>query len=292
MAGMRLALGTVQFGMAYGIAGSGNVVPAAEARRILRAAWYAGVRSLDTAAAYGDSETKLAALCDGLAFEVVSKVPAIPPNLSSSDAVAFSLAAADLSRKRLGPLLRALMCHRAGDLLGERGAAVREALQRWSDREGVAFGASCYDPQTMLALRDAGPIAIAQLPASALDQRLPQALPAALPGLEIHLRSVFLQGLLLMPYDAACARLPAAASALQRWHAWVQAAGLVPLVAALAVARSFAAASTAVVGVETCAQFDAIAEAWSRVRPLPAPQLAEPDLSVIDPRCWTTPSTT
>jgi aryl-alcohol dehydrogenase-like predicted oxidoreductase len=288
---MRLALGTVQFGMAYGIAGSGRAVPDVEARRILQSAWQAGVRTLDTAAEYGDSEIKLAALCDGHEFEVVSKVPAIPTSLAPADAVAFALAAADRSRQRLGPLLRALMCHRADDLLGERGAAVREALQRWADREGVAFGSSCYDTQTLLALRDAGPITIAQLPANALDQRLQVALPAALPGLEIHLRSVFLQGLLLMPHDAARTRLPAAAAALQRWHAWVQAAGLEPLPAALAVARSFFAASTVVVGAETCAQFEAIADAWSSARPLPAPHLAETDPLVIDPRRWTAPVT-
>jgi aryl-alcohol dehydrogenase-like predicted oxidoreductase len=288
---MQLALGTVQFGMAYGIAGSGHAVPDAEARRILRAAWQAGVRTLDTAAAYGDSETKLAALCDGLAFEVVSKVPAIPHELPAADAVAFALDAAARSRSRLGPLLRALMCHRADDLLGERGAAVRDALQRWADREQVAFGTSCYEPHTLLALRASGPVGIAQLPASALDQRLPQALPTALPGTEVHLRSVFLQGLLLMDPQQARTRLPTAAAALQRWHAWVQATGLEPVVAALAVAKSFGAASTVVVGVETCAQFEAIAAAWGRARPTPAPQLAEPDLSVIDPRRWTAPAT-
>jgi aryl-alcohol dehydrogenase-like predicted oxidoreductase len=287
---MQLALGTAQFGMAYGIAGSGNTVPDAEACRILHAAWQAGVRTLDTAAAYGDSETKLAKLCNGLAFEVVSKVPAIPAELDRKAAAAFALEAAARSRSRLGPLLSALMCHRADDLLGERGAFVREALQRWADREQVAFGASCYEPQTLLALRATGPVSIAQLPASVLDQRVPQALRAAVSGTEVHLRSVFLQGLLLMNPQQANTRLPAATASLKRWHAWVQTKGLDPIVAALAVAKSFSAASKIVVGVETCAQFDAIAAAWGRALPTPAPQLAESDLSVIDPRRWKTPA--
>jgi aryl-alcohol dehydrogenase-like predicted oxidoreductase len=287
---MQLALGTVQFGMAYGIGGSGHAVPDAEARSILRAAWQAGVRTLDTAAAYGDAETKLATLCEGLAFEVVSKVPAIPSEMKAADAVAFAIDAAARSRSRLGPLLRVLMCHRADDLLGERGAFVRDALQRWADREKVLLGASCYDAQTLLSLRAAGPVEVAQLPASALDQRVSQALSSPLPGTEVHLRSVFLQGLLLMRQRQACARLPASAAALKRWHDWVQAAGLEPLEAALAIAKSFSAASTVVVGVESCSQFEAIAAAWARAHPTPAPQLAESDLSIIDPRRWTSPA--
>lgn len=284
---MRLALGTVQFGMAYGIGGSGRAVSDKEARRILQAAWRAGVRTLDTAAAYGDSESKLARLCDGMAFEVVSKVPAIPASLGADGAVAFALEAASRSRARLGESLCALMCHRADDLLGDRGSFVRDALEKWADREQVILGASCYEPTELQQLLAVGPIGIAQLPGSALDQRIQQALPAALPTVEIHLRSVFLQGLLLMPYSLAQARMPAASEALQRWHGWVRTVGIDPLTAALAVVRSFKAVSTVVVGVETCEQFEAIAAAWHRVEAVSAPHLAVTDLSVIDPRRWT-----
>jgi aryl-alcohol dehydrogenase-like predicted oxidoreductase len=285
---MQLALGTVQFGMAYGISGSGTIVPDDEARLILQAAWQAGVRTLDTAAVYGDSERKLSDLCGDLAFAVVTKVPAIPSELGAQDAVAFALNSAERSRRRLGHLMRVLMCHRADDLLGERGAYVRDALQLWTDREMVAFGVSCYDPHTLLSLRAGGPIRIAQLPASAIDQRVPQALPLALPDTEIHLRSVFLQGLLLMPPEQAAVRIPDAAAALNRWHSWVRKTGLTPLIAALAVARSFSAASTIIVGVETVAQLESVAAAWRCADPIQAPHLAEFDLSVIDPRRWKT----
>jgi len=283
---MELALGTVQFGLAYGIAGTGHAVPETETRRILDAAWAHGVRTLDTASTYGDIECRLARLCGSNPFRIVSKVPAIPPALAPQEAANFALAQAEQSKQRLGQRLSALLCHRAEDLLGERGLAVYPALQRWADTEGVALGASCYGPDELLSVHNLHPVAVAQIPGNALDQRLPLALPQAMPDVDIHLRSAFLQGLLLMPEDAGCARLPAAAPALKRWHAWCVAHQLRPLVGALSIVKAFAAASTVVVGVETAAQFEDIASAWASASPALAPQLADHPPAVIDPRTW------
>lgn len=283
---MQLALGTVQFGLAYGIAGSGQAVPEAQVRQILAMAWERGVRTLDTAAAYGDIEPRLAALCGRLPFQVVSKVPAIPDALTPEQAASWAVAQAAQSRQRLGPLLAGLMCHRAEDLLGDRGQAVHAALHGWATSEGIALGASCYEPETLLSIHAQHPLAIAQLPGNALDQRLPQVISDALPGVDVHLRSAFLQGLLLMPQALGSARVPAAAAALQRWHGWCQAQAVSPLVGALSLVKSFKAVSTVVIGVETVAQFEDIATAWAAATPTLAPALAVDDPRVIDPRAW------
>lgn len=283
---MNLALGTVQFGLAYGIAGSGKAVAEAEVRRILDAAWTRGVRTLDTASAYGDIEFRLAGLCGSHAFRIVSKIPAIPLAMPPAEAATWAVAQAEQSRQRLGQRLTALMCHRADDLLGERGLAVYPALQLWAAAEGVALGASCYGPDELMKVHGQHSLEIAQLPGNPFDQRLAQALPDGLQGVDIHLRSAFLQGLLLMPTEAGSTRLPAAEGALQRWHRWCQAHALSPLVGALSVVKSFAAVSTVVVGVETVAQFEGIAAAWAQASPSLAPELADHNPAVIDPRTW------
>lgn len=73
----RLALGTAQFGMRYGVANRVGQVPAGEARRILERARTAGMDTLDTAAAYGASETLLGSV--GVAdWIVVTKLPPCP----------------------------------------------------------------------------------------------------------------------------------------------------------------------------------------------------------------------
>lgn len=287
MTGMQLALGTVQFGLAYGIAGRGEAVPEKEARAILEDAVARGIRTLDTAAGYGNIETRLARLCAGLPVKFVSKFPAIPDELPAEQAAAFALESARRSRERLGAGLCGLMAHRAQDLLGDRGDAVWAALERWAGSEGITLGASCYSPEEAADLLRLRRIGMAQLPGNALDQRIARAVePGGLSGCEIHLRSVFLQGLLLMPPERAAERLPCASEALRRWHDWNARHGLKFIDAALGIAKSFAHVTTVVVGTDSLEQWRAIADAWDRAGPIAAPDLAIDQESVIDPRLW------
>lgn len=284
---MQLALGTVQFGLAYGIAGRGQVVPEAEARTILEDAVRRGVRTLDTAAAYGDIEQRLARLAAGLPLEIISKVPAIPDDLSPTAAAEFALQSARRSHSRLGAALRGLMLHRSTDLSGPRGDAVWATLADWSRRECIRLGASCYSPPECEALASERGIVLAQLPGNVLDQRITQVVPdSALQKVEIHLRSAFLQGLLLMPPEQALARLPHAAPALRQWHAACARRGQTPLRTALSVVKSFERVSTVVVGVDSLAQWVDIARAWELARAEAAPELACEQADVIDPRLW------
>lgn len=288
---MQLALGTAQFGLAYGIAGSGIAVPEDEVRAILEDAVSRGVRLIDTATAYGDIESRLARLAQDLPLQVVSKIPAIPDNLEPEAAASFALKSARLSRDRLGPLLGALMLHQARDLTGSRGDAIWQVLAEWSIDEQVAIGASCYEPWEARQLAAERPIALAQLPGNAFDQRIgigEDSLP--IPGVEIHLRSAFLQGLLVMPFEQAVRKLPKARAALTRWHAWCAKRHLMPVEAALSVVKSFAAASAVVVGVDSLAQWLEIAAMWQQAVPINAPELSCDEAEVIDPRLWEKPA--
>lgn len=283
---MELALGTVQWGLAYGIAGRGSVVPENEVRAILKMAWRRGVRVLDTATAYGDIEERLSRLIDGLPFRVVSKIPALPTGATERDAAAWALAQAQRSRERLGASLTGMLFHRDEDLVGQRGTAVWRELASWAREHQLTLGASVYAPRSALVLHRAPGIALTQLPGNAFDQRVIAAMPTAPAGLEVHLRSAFLQGLLLMDVDAAVRRLPAAAPTLRNWHTWCAEQTLSPLVAALSIAKGFAAVSAVVVGVDSQAHFEEVADAWEAARPILAPALAQDADDIIDPRLW------
>jgi len=131
-------------------------------------------------------------------------------------------------------------------------------------------------------VRAVHPVALAQLPGNALDQRIAQA-PSAVP---LHLRSALLQGLLLMPLAQASQRLPVAAAALAHWHAWCAERALAPLTAALGIVKGLPGVTHCVVGAETLPQFQAIARAWQDAPVLQAPELAVAEPAVIDPRTW------
>lgn len=283
---MQLALGTVQFGLAYGIAGSGQAVQDAQVKQILDTAWGRGVRTLDTASAYGDIEQRLSGLCGDHDFDVISKIAPVPAELEGASAATWVLEQAQRSRQRLGDRLKGLMLHRADDLLDARSDQIWPALERWAVAEEVELGASCYDPATCLRIRERLPIRLAQLPGNAFDQRLPLAMPSTLPDLEVHLRSAFLQGLLLMEQSTAERSLPVAAQALRRWHDWCSQRDLEPLVAALSIVKSFKAVSIVLVGVDTATQLEQITNAWAQARAIEAPELIEQSLAVIDPRTW------
>lgn len=286
----RLILGTVQFGVAYGIAGRDTPVPEGDVQSILDHAVEAGVQTLDTAAAYGDIEERLGRLIDRRPLTVVSKVPALPPDLSPDQAASTALAHARRSMERLGDRLTDLLFHAVADLEGTRGLAIVEALAPWADRHGVRLGVSGYQPEdaARACAAHGARIRTTQLPGNALDQRVdePRA-RTSLSGMDVHMRSAFLQGLLLMPQEDATARLPGAKDALTSWHRFCAAHGLPPLHAALGVVKSFAAVNAVVIGVDSLKQWRDITSAWHDGAALRAPELAcAADAALIDPRQW------
>jgi hypothetical protein len=165
---------------------------------------------------------------------------------------------------------------------------VADALIPWSKQEGVEVGVSCYSPEQLSAVFAENSVALAQLPGNALDQRLSAAPLRGCEEIEIHLRSAFLQGLLLMPQDEAAKRIPEAAEPLRRWHLFCEKLGLSPLQTALGVVKSFSRVASIVVGVDSLRHWREIAHAWTVVPAFSAPELACEQLSVIDPRLWRT----
>jgi aryl-alcohol dehydrogenase-like predicted oxidoreductase len=132
-----------------------------------------------------------------------------------------------------------------------------------------------------------------QLPFSLLDQRLLRdgtlARLAAL-GVEVHARSLFLQGLLLMAPEALPAHLKGAAPHLTDLRARLAAAGTTPLAAALGFALSRPEIAVALVGVTGLDEFDAILAATAQ--PLPAldwQACALTDERLLTPSLWNQP---
>jgi aryl-alcohol dehydrogenase-like predicted oxidoreductase len=281
---MELALGTVQFGLAYGAVGSGRKVEPEMARAILTDAWQRGVRTLDTAAAYGDIEAQLLPLCGtSQPFRIISKIAALR-SLEAEQRQSTLRLSIRRSLERLGERLDALLFHSTADLLAADGDSLWALARQCLAGRPVRLGVSCYAPDELAQLRERFDIEIAQLPGNALDQRLNDA--PSFDGIELHLRSAFLQGLLLAP-ERGAQRVPAAASALAAWQARCAAERLEPTVAALGIAQGLPGVKACVVGVETLTQWRDVAGAWARASALHWPELAVTDPAIYDPRAWT-----
>jgi aryl-alcohol dehydrogenase-like predicted oxidoreductase len=283
----RLGLGTVQFGQAYGISNARGRVSAQDVAAILRQAAAAGLRTLDTAAGYGDAEDVIGGLTRlAQPFRIVTKTIALKNGLDAVVARARK-SVATLGRERVDFLL----VHSAADLMGEGGAELWKALLALRN-EGLfgGIGISAYVADDPVALaRKFRPDAM-QVPLSLLDQRLIQngALAAIKDlGVEIHARSLFLQGLLFLPEDKLPPKLAAAADHLKGLREKFQEAGTTPLAAALAFALDRPEIDVAVVGVTTPDEFSEIVQAATRPSPkLDWPSCALNDELVLTPSRW------
>jgi aryl-alcohol dehydrogenase-like predicted oxidoreductase len=284
----RLALGTAQFGMHYGVANRIGRVRAEEARCILARACAAGMDTLDTAAAYGASEALLGSV--GVAgWITITKLPAVPD--ACPDVYAWMRAAAEGSLARLGlKRLGGLLLHAPLQLLGPEGTAIYAALERLR-AAGLTqrIGISVYGPEELEALATRFDFDIVQAPLNILDRRLAASgwlarLHAA--GVEVHVRSLFLQGLLLMPAGKRPEEFSRWQPLWDLWHNWLAASGLTAIQACVAFAAAQPHVDRAVVGVDSLRQLEEILAALPGERmELPA-QLASDEPELVDPSRW------
>jgi aryl-alcohol dehydrogenase-like predicted oxidoreductase len=282
----RLALGTAQFGLAYGLNNQTGQPSTTAVAEVLAAAQAAGLTLLDTAAAYGNSEARLGELAgENPAFELITKLPAGPP-----EQVAQHLAES-LARLRREQLY-GVMFHAFKPLQEE--PAAWQALQAARAAGQVArIGASLYHPhEAEWLLAEGWDIDLVQVPYNVLDQRFAAVLPRlAAQGVEVHVRSAFLQGLLLREPATLPEFFRPLAPKLTRLRTLAAEAG-VPLPALLLLFAAYApGVARAVIGVETvanlhenlaAAQYAAAAE---KLRPV-LTALAEPTDTFILPYAW------
>jgi aryl-alcohol dehydrogenase-like predicted oxidoreductase len=256
----RLMLGTAQFGMPYGVANRTGQPDYADVRAMVRAALEGGVNCFDTAAAYGTSEEVLGrALHDlGVSEDVVVVTKVRPLTVEEAADPARAAAAIEQgvadSRRRLGlDCLPVVLFHHEPEavylpvLVGLR-------ARGWLRHAGV----SCDHPPgpALRLVREPGVEAL-QIPANLLDRRHERSgvlALAAASGVAVFLRSVFLQGLLLMPEAAVPAGLRVVLPVRRRLTALAAAAGLTLAELAVRYMLGLKGATCVVIGAETVAQ--------------------------------------
>lgn len=200
----RISLGTVQLGMPYGVANSSGQPSEEEAEKILTRVYEAGVRYLDTAQAYGQSEELIGKLAkkNSFDFKLTTK---LPPSLSTESEAHFlqSISEAfEKSLERLYPLVpQAILFHRANHLEVHRGTGVHYAREL-ADKYGIqSVGVSITSPSELLLAVSDELISQIQLPYNILDHRWTDSLNLLrefnIRG-RIQTRSCFLQGILLL----------------------------------------------------------------------------------------------
>jgi aryl-alcohol dehydrogenase-like predicted oxidoreductase len=260
---MKLGLGTVQFGVPYGVVNTVGQVNPSEALTITQRALSAGFDTLDTAIAYGSSETVLGDI--GVrSWKVVTKLPAVPAQCDDISSLLNCQVEASLARLKLDRV-HALILHRPGQLLQEIGPKLYEALQNLKANGIVEkIGVSVYGTTELEALSGKYTFDLVQAPLNILDRTLVDsgwARRLKNEGIEVHTRSAFLQGLLLVPHSKRPPLFNRWADIWTEWDRWLEATGLTPLQACLRFTNAIDAIDKVIVGVESVTQLDQILEA-------------------------------
>ncbi len=263
---MKISLGTVQFGINYGISNINGKTPESEVAAILNVADEFNVRVIDTAFNYGDSEQILGQYMSAKRFDIVTKTQQFAkPILDADDAERLRQVFYESLTKLNCDSVYGLLIHRVGDLFVPGGERLMAALTGLKQQGLVAkIGVSVYDAAQIDHVLQRFDIDLVQLPISVLDQRLLvsghlQKLKSA--GVEVHARSVFLQGLLLMDLSEIPAYFAQARNVLESYRAFIRARGLTPLQAALGFVSGLTEIDQIICGVNNAQQLRDICDA-------------------------------
>jgi aryl-alcohol dehydrogenase-like predicted oxidoreductase len=255
---MRLVLGTAQLGMQYGVANRTGMPDRATVEEIVNAAWSGGIKEFDTAQAYGESERALgrAFTTLGLGYEV-SVVSKLAPGVQVGDRDHIFRSVRQ-SLKNLGvESLSGLLLHSEQDFASWDQGLGEIMLDLVKQGLTKRVGVSVYSPEKALAALNTEGIEAIQVPSNMLDRRFEAAGVFDLAdkrGVKIYVRSVFLQGLLLLQPADLPSNLAMAAPTLKDMQALGESLGLTRKTLAMAYAVMAYPKAGIVVGSETAGQ--------------------------------------
>lgn len=189
---MKLALGTAQFGLQYGINNKNGIPDEKQLLDILNKAYQESIDTIDTSISYGNAEKRIAKL-SLKKFKIISKTIELK---SKNDLLnSFKESINNLGINRLDGYL----IHNVENLLDY--PELWETMISIKKQKLVKkIGVSIYTPKQLNSILKKNIIPdIIQLPYSLLDRKFEKYFSRLKKlSIEIHVRSVFLQGLYFM----------------------------------------------------------------------------------------------
>ena len=292
----ELALGTAQFGLAYGITNKDGQITEIAAKQLLNCAQTAGINFLDTAQAYGNAELVLGrTMPNKNTFKIISKLPSQTGKHFGEESKKQWQRALETSLERLSvSSLDALLLHNAGDLARADKQPLLDWLLDIQDKGLVQrLGVSIYEERDLEGV-PLNLLQLVQLPCSLYDQRFIQhgtVRSLIDQGIAVHARSIYLQGLLV----TASSQWPETMNPSFRNHhraleafANEKCKSLVEM--AVGWIRALDLFEAAVIGITCMKELQVLTDAWQATPPwlqVDTTGWAWEQAKDLDPRQWT-----
>ena len=286
----KIALGTVQFGTDYGVNSVDGQVRPEEVKKILSYGRSKNIDLLDAAPAYGNSE-KILGRMDISNFKVVTKTRHFDNTEIKNNDVKLLNNDFHHSLKDLKiDSVYGVLIHNADDLLKPGAEKLFDQLQELKQAEKIVkIGVSVYEHNQLQSILDIFDIDLVQLPFNILDRRMiDNGVLATLrsKGVEVHARSVFLQGLLLMSEQNRPDKFNRWSGLWGIWHEWLNDNQITALEVAIRHAISMPEISKVLVGVDNVDQLKEIVTASSGVLPNIPDEMFTNDIDLLNPSNW------
>jgi aryl-alcohol dehydrogenase-like predicted oxidoreductase len=298
----RLVLGSAQWALPYGVANCTGPPDAVELETMLGRARDAGIRSIETAGAYGDSETRigqiLRAVPSGEGWRLATHLAPDVHETGLGIGETLERVAASLLKSRIAlgqDTLPIVVLHRSEHRHACGGKLWRMLLaERDAGRIG-SLGISAASPEEAWAALDDPDVEVLQVAASLLDLRLlrqdffPRAREL---GRNVYVHSIFLQGVAHLAPEALPSFLGGLLEPISRIHSTAGSLGVTPRALYLAFAREYLPGVHPIVGCETATQLDQLLADWessdidvAKLSPL-VDSLPTQEAHLVDPAQW------
>ena len=291
----KLGLGTVQFGLEYGISNQAGQTSADEVNRILEYAVNHDIHTLDTAHLYGNSEKSIGDnLPQDAQFKIITKTIPIKSDAINADDIKTIEDGFLKSLERLQQSsVYGLLLHHADDLKSNNAIALYSFLESIKKKNLVSqIGVSVYDSDQIDFILNRFDIDLIQIPMNIFDQRLIKSghlQKLKQHGVEIHVRSAFLQGLIFMDENDLPSKIENITSQLKKFKDIIRHQNMTAIEAALAFLAQQKEIDKIICGVNNLEQFKELHQTMSHLPKIEKglfDSCAIDDTSLINPANW------
>ena len=283
----KFILGTANFSGDYGIAQKKNL-ELAQIEEILSFAQINNLNHFDTANSYGEAQKILGSLLDySHRVQIDSKIGNHECGTVESILESVQKSLAELKINKLSTLY----LHDANSLLGNNKSSTKNGIRKILEM-GLAdhIGVSVYTLNDLLECKKELPdLSRFQVPENICDRRLSHSeemLELARDNNVINVRSIFLQGLLLMPIEAIPKSLSESSKSINDLDLYAKKEAVTRIDLCIAYAKSISWASKIVVGVESISQLKAILDSSYKLNNEWEKNILVVSEVIADPRKW------
>tara|TARA_B100000886_G_C20427012_1_gene494779 strand:- start:27106 stop:28005 length:900 start_codon:yes stop_codon:yes gene_type:complete len=285
----KIAIGTAQYGMKYGVANKIGKIQDQEMRNILDFAIKNGINTIDTAMGYGDCEPKLGKL--GVKnFNLITKITNLSDFGKNTEDFALKSLRSSIENLKVDNV-NSLLLHNPNDLISKNKEMVYNSIQTCK-KEGLCrkIGVSCYDVEQVSNIIQNFDIDIIQFPLNIFNTKLiDSGLIKILKkkNIEIHVRSIFLQGLLLMEKTEINSYFYRWEEIFNFWEEWLRVTNISKLQACLLFVFGIKEVDKIILGIDSLLHLqqilDILKNNHAEINPF---ALSSMDEDLINPSKW------